>query len=58
MGEAEFFEEQAKKCRRDAGATDCVDARRGLMQVAKHYDREAVRAAREQAPASRARQTY
>jgi hypothetical protein len=58
MGEAEFFKEQAKKCRREAGATDCVDARRGLMQMAKHYDREAVRAAREQVQVPRTRRAY
>lgn len=58
MGEAEFFKEQAKKCRRDALAADCVDARRGLMQMAKHYDREAMRVSREQIEVPHSRQAH
>lgn len=56
MGEAEFFKEQAKQCRKAAQEADCVYDRRGLMQMANHYDREAARVSREQIQVPPARQ--
>jgi hypothetical protein len=44
MDDARFFHQQAEKCRAAALAAENEHARRGLEQLARHYQREAQRA--------------
>lgn len=43
MDELHFLRREAEQCRRAAGDLADSDARRGLEQLARHYDREAKR---------------
>jgi len=43
MDEVRFFHQQAEKCRSAALAAENEHARRGLQQLAAHYEREARR---------------
>ncbi|HEY0311155.1 MAG TPA: hypothetical protein VGC56_01525 [Allosphingosinicella sp.] len=43
MDEAAFLTSQAAECRRAAGDLADGEAKRGLEQLARHYDREAKR---------------
>ena len=43
MDEVRFFHQQAEKCRAAAVAAENEHARRGLQQLATHYEREARR---------------
>jgi hypothetical protein len=43
MDDVRFFHQQAEKCRTAAVAAENEHARRGLQQLATHYEREARR---------------
>lgn len=43
MDDVRFFHQQAEKCRAAAVAAQNEHARRGLQQLASHYEREARR---------------
>jgi hypothetical protein len=43
MDDVRFFHQQAEKCRAAAVAAENEHARRGLQQLASHYEREARR---------------
>ena len=49
MSETNFLKEQARQCRANARSANSVADRRGLMQMATYYDREAARLSRESA---------
>lgn len=44
MDDSRFFHQQAEKCRLAALSAENEHARRGLEQLARHYQREAQRA--------------
>jgi hypothetical protein len=45
MDQIRFLHEQAEECRRAANDLADSEARRGLQQLARHYEQEARRAA-------------
>lgn len=48
MDKAAFFRKEANGCREAAAGAETLDARRALLQLAGHYEREARREAQPQ----------
>ena len=48
MDKAAFFRKEASGCREAAAGAESMDARRALLQLAGHYEREARREAQPQ----------